>query len=352
MYTYPQTILHYLKDAGIAYIIEHGYSNTTPNQPVAGAGNIANYRITQFAIWIYKDQYLNANQLTAERESQALSSAYGQAIKNLVDGAAKAKQQKNTVSLSEELALTAINPDYYESNTIGVLGSGEFSTYTLSLTAPEGTEVYDEDGNVRKNFTFKKSEKFKLRIPTADITEATEIKVKVTANYQSKKIPIYDPSSATIQRALTTTLIPYDDPQALSASIVIPRATVKISKQDITNGEELAGSHLIVKDKETGTVIDEWDSDGTVHEIDGDKFENGKEYILHEDVAPNGYHVSQDVTFTYNVAQMDVIVMTDEKIVENPKTGTSFPYIPAGITLVLVVSGITVLNKKNKFKKI
>lgn len=127
---------------------------------------------------------------------------------------------------------------------------------------------------------------------------------------------------------------------------------VRISKQDITTGKEIAGSKLNIKDQETGDLIDEWVSDETVHEIDGDKFENGKEYILHEETAPNGYHVAQDITFTYNRGKMETIVMSDEKIVENPNTGISSPYLLGGVGILVVGAGIIILNKKNKFKRI
>lgn len=129
-------------------------------------------------------------------------------------------------------------------------------------------------------------------------------------------------------------------------------AKVIISKQDITTGEELPGSHLIITDKETGAVIEEWISTEEPHEMDGYLFEDGKEYILHEETAPDGYQVAQDITFTYKKDEMEQVVMKDELIPENPDTGQLFPSVLIGGGILLAMSGYFILRRKNKFKKI
>ena len=129
-------------------------------------------------------------------------------------------------------------------------------------------------------------------------------------------------------------------------------AKVMISKQDITTGEELPGSHLIITDKETGAVIEEWISTEEPHEMDGYLFEDGKEYILHEETAPDGYQVAQDITFTYKKDEMEQVVMKDELIPENPDTGQLFPSVLIGGGILLAMSGYFILRRKNKFKKI
>lgn len=73
---------------------------------------------------------------------------------------------------------------------------------------------------------------------------------------------------------------------------------VKISKQDVTNGKELPGAHLVVKDKD-GNVIDNWTSTDKPHEITG--LTPGK-YTLNELIAPNGYVLS-DETITFEVKE-------------------------------------------------
>lgn len=66
------------------------------------------------------------------------------------------------------------------------------------------------------------------------------------------------------------------------------------SKTDAMTGTELAGAHLQVLDR-NGTVVAEWDSDGTVHRID--RLTPG-DYMLRETAAPDGYEIAEDVTFT------------------------------------------------------
>ena len=75
-----------------------------------------------------------------------------------------------------------------------------------------------------------------------------------------------------------------------------PKKEVVISKQDITNKEELPGAHLVIKDAE-GNVVEEWDSTDTPH-IVTKELKPGK-YTLTETIAPEGYELSSEtITFT------------------------------------------------------
>ena len=71
--------------------------------------------------------------------------------------------------------------------------------------------------------------------------------------------------------------------------------SVKISKVDITDGEELEGATIQLIDKETGEVVEEWTSTNETHEVTG--LTTGKTYILRETVAPEGYSITSDTTF-------------------------------------------------------
>ena len=70
---------------------------------------------------------------------------------------------------------------------------------------------------------------------------------------------------------------------------------MKISKVDITDQKELAGAHIQVIDKD-GNVVEEWDSTWEAHEVTGLK--PGETYTLRETVAPEGYTLTSDTTFT------------------------------------------------------
>ena len=71
--------------------------------------------------------------------------------------------------------------------------------------------------------------------------------------------------------------------------------SLKISKVDITDQKELAGAHIQVIDKD-GNVVEEWDSTWEAHEVTGLK--PGETYTLRETVAPEGYTLTSDTTFT------------------------------------------------------
>lgn len=70
---------------------------------------------------------------------------------------------------------------------------------------------------------------------------------------------------------------------------------VFISKQALGADEELPGAVLQIKDK-TGTVIDEWTSEESVHVVKADLV-SGETYILHEEKAPAGYLTAENIEF-------------------------------------------------------
>lgn len=83
-----------------------------------------------------------------------------------------------------------------------------------------------------------------------------------------------------------------------------------ISKVDATTGTELPGATLQVIDPDTDSVIEEWVSTEDPHVIRG--LEYGKEYILHEEIAPRIYDVAEDIRFT--VGADEKVEMKDEPI--------------------------------------
>lgn len=87
--------------------------------------------------------------------------------------------------------------------------------------------------------------------------------------------------------------------------------TVEITKSDVTTGVELDGAYLNVTDKD-GNVVDSWTSSKeTPHVIK--YLKAGETYILHEEFAPHGYLVANDVTFTVkDTADVQKVEMKDE----------------------------------------
>lgn len=92
-----------------------------------------------------------------------------------------------------------------------------------------------------------------------------------------------------------------------------------ISKVDATTSKEIEGAKLTLKDKETGEVIETWTSDKTPHRIEG--LEAGETYILHEDLAPIGYEIADDVEFTVeDTGDVQKVIIKDELKTYPPET--------------------------------
>ena len=86
---------------------------------------------------------------------------------------------------------------------------------------------------------------------------------------------------------------------------------VKITKSDITTGEELDGAYLQVLDQD-GNIIDSWESSkDEPHVIK--RLTVGETYTLREEFAPYGYLVANDITFTIeDTAEIQKVEMKDE----------------------------------------
>ena len=72
------------------------------------------------------------------------------------------------------------------------------------------------------------------------------------------------------------------------------RTTVDISKQDITNGKELPGAKLEIRDTD-GNLVEGWTSTKTPHTVRGLELE--KAYTLTETRAPDGYAEAESIVF-------------------------------------------------------
>ena len=125
--------------------------------------------------------------------------------------------------------------------------------------------------------------------------------------------------------------------------------TIYIEKKDKDTSNFVYNAVLQVKD-EQGTVIDEWETDGKLHEIKGVLAAGGK-YTVHEKIVPVGYVQSADVSFTvpelerpytvtfYNVKDKDDV----------PKTGDGFPkLLIIGLAAIGLVGIGTILWLRKK----
>ena len=128
------------------------------------------------------------------------------------------------------------------------------------------------------------------------------------------------------------------------------RTGVDISKQDITNGKELPGAKLEIRDAD-GNLVEGWTSGKTQHTVRGLELE--KEYILTEKRAPDGYTEAESIVFklvqegTEQVNEVYVktddewskmngstIVMQDAPVLDIDKTDIAGNLLP-GATLTI-----------------
>lgn len=82
-------------------------------------------------------------------------------------------------------------------------------------------------------------------------------------------------------------------------TLVMKDKQVTISK-DTVSGDEVTGALMQIKD-EDGNVVDEWTSEGKVHYATG--LVEGKKYTLHEDLAPTGLNLANDIEFEVSYAK-------------------------------------------------
>lgn len=82
-------------------------------------------------------------------------------------------------------------------------------------------------------------------------------------------------------------------------TLVMKDKQVTISKATVS-GDEVTGALMQIKD-EDGNIIDEWTSEGKVHYATG--LVEGKKYILHEDLAPTGLNLANDIEFEVSYAK-------------------------------------------------
>ena len=84
---------------------------------------------------------------------------------------------------------------------------------------------------------------------------------------------------------------------------------VKITKYDITGDNELECAKMQIKTTD-GKIIAKWTSTKESYYLEG-VLVAGKTYVLHEEVAPDGYVVANDVKFT--VLDLEIYQIINEE---------------------------------------
>lgn len=107
--------------------------------------------------------------------------------------------------------------------------------------------------------------------------------------------------------------------QVLDSTCADKPTEMWVSKRDLTNGEELPGATLIIKDAKDN-VVDTWVSTDTPHRVTGLHFD--EEYTLKEKRPADGYAVADDIVFRlerkadahgHELDETDVYYLKDKK---------------------------------------
>ena len=118
------------------------------------------------------------------------------------------------------------------------------------------------------------------------------------------------------------------------------------SKVDETGTNELPGAKLQIIDKETGEIVEEWVSTEEQHIVR--YLVEGKEYIMRETQAPNGYEIAEEITFVAGDGQKVTMKDTLAPVIQ---TGNETNYVLLSISFVVSLVGIVVILIMNKRKK-
>ena len=183
-------------------------------------------------------------------------------------------------------------PAGYEAAVTGNATEGFIltNTHETEVTGVEGTKIWNDNDQ-----TAKRPESITVRL-LAGGKEVGSQKVTADSNwtYKFTELPKYA-AGKEIVYTVSEDAVPGYITSVNGNNLINTITSVKVSKVDITDHKELAGAHIQVLDKD-GNIIDEWDSTWEAHEVTGLK--TNEKYTLRETVAPDGYTVTNDTTFT------------------------------------------------------
>lgn len=205
---------------------------------------------------------------------------------------------------------------------------------TITVTADEATTVEFYNQLLRGKITGHKTgaEQAPLEgvtfglfdAETTEFTEETALATSITdesgeftfeapyGDYQVAEletVPGYVTMKETIAVEVNKTDVDLED-------IANSQTVVHFSKVDKETGEELPGAVLELYSTD-GSLLDTWETTDIPHAIPG--LPVGEGYVLREVSAPDGYEVSEDITFEVtDITEIQTITMEDEPTPEEP----------------------------------
>ena len=183
--------------------------------------------------------------------------------------------------------------DIFSADGTKLLGAGA-KLATSSATNASGFTWFDVDVPIRSESYPDSGNSGRYRIveisaPAGYLLDSTPVDVEFTYEGQQTAWQIVDGTNTNL------------------------RTTVNISKQDITNGKELPGAQLKIRDAD-GNLVEGWTSGKMPHTVRGLELE--KEYTLTEKRVPDGYDEAESIMFKLvqdgSEQRNDVYVKSDD----------------------------------------
>ena len=206
---------------------------------------------------------------------------------------------------------------------------------TVTVTAEEATTVEFYNQLLRGKITGHKTgaeqaplEGVTFGLFDAEVTEFTEeTAIEVTStneageftfeapygNYQVAELETV-PGYVTMKESVAVEL---DKTDVDLEDIANSQTVVHFSKVDKDTGEELPGAVLELYAPD-GSLLDTWETSDIPHVIPG--LPVGEGYVLREVTAPEGFEITEDVTFNVeDTTEIQTITMEDEKTPDQPE---------------------------------
>lgn len=179
----------------------------------------------------------------------------------------KATDIKFTVKNSSELETVTMKDKQVSFTKTDVTGEKEVEGAEITVTDKETGKVVDQWTSTKESHFINGLEEGRTYILSETVSpeeyvKSTDIEFTVSKEKVNEKVNMKDKQ-------------------------------VKISKLTV-GGQEVTGALMQILD-EDGNIVDEWTSEGKVHYATG--LVEGKKYTLHEDLAPTGLNLANDIEF-------------------------------------------------------
>lgn len=179
----------------------------------------------------------------------------------------KASDIRFTVKSSSELETVTMKDKQVSFTKTDVTGEKEVEGATITVKEKETGNIVDEWISTKESHFINGLEEGKTYILSETVSPEGYVKsIDIEFNVSKDKV---------------------------DQKVTMKDKQVFISKTDV-GGEEVTSAYMQIID-ENGNVVDEWYSEGKSHIANG--LEEGKIYTLHEDLAPTGLNLANDIVF-------------------------------------------------------